>query len=321
MRLTILALDGVFDTGLTVLLDMLSTANELASLQGSASPPFEVSLVGVRPQIRTAMGLTTVVEPADAVRKPDWIVVPALNAKQPEQLLEALRREDVIEAVAQLRAWHANDIGIAGACIGTFILAEAGVLNGLEATTTWSLAPLFRQRYPQVRLDDTRMIAASGRVVTAGAAMGHLDLALWLVRQASPELATLVARFMLIDRRPSQAQYIIPDYLADADPLIERFERWARTNLAVGFSLPKAAGALSVGPRTLQRRTEAVLGKSPLAFFQDMRVERAQHLISIGQNLEEVAADVGYADPATLRTLLRRRLGRGVRELRAEMQR
>ncbi len=317
MRLVILALDGVFDTGLTVLLDMFSTANELAAVQGSPHPPFDVAVVGVRREICTAMGLTMTVQPVDTVRKPDWVIVPALNAKLPDRLVPALSRPDVRDALGHLRTWHDGGISIAGACIGTFLLAESGVLDGQEATTTWSLAPLFRQRYPQVRLDDGRMIVAGTRVVTAGAAMGHLDLALWLMRQASPEMAALVARFMLVDKRPSQAQYMIPDYLAHADPLIERFERWAREKLASGFSLRDAADALAVTPRTLQRRTEAVLGKSPLAFFQDMRVERAQHLISIGQNLEAVAGEVGYADGATLRSLLRRRLGRGVRELRA----
>ncbi|MBR0646524.1 helix-turn-helix domain-containing protein [Roseomonas hellenica] len=165
-----------------------------------------------------------------------------------------------------------------------------------------------------------RMIVASGRVVTAAAMMGHLDLALWLLRQASPDMAALVARLMLIDRRTSQARYVIPDFLAHADPLVERFERWARQNLAAGFSLQAAAGALAVTARTLQRRTEAVLGKSPLAFVQDLRVERAQSLIAMGLDLEAIAAEVGYADATTLRNLLRRRLGRGVRELRAEMQ-
>jgi transcriptional regulator GlxA family with amidase domain len=63
-----------------------------------------------------------------------------------------------------------------------------------------------------------------------------------------------------------------------------------------------------------------VLGKSPLAFFQDLRIERAQNLVSIGYDLETIASEVGYADSATLRSLLRRRLGRGVRELRAEMR-
>ena len=163
------------------------------------------------------------------------------------------------------------------------------------------------------------MIVTACSVVTAGAAMGHLDLALWLMRQASPEMAALVARFLLIDKRSSQAQYIIPDHLAHADPLIERFERWAREHLASGFSLQDAANELSVTARTLQRRTEAVLGKSPLAFFQDTRVERAQHLVSIGQDLEKIASEVGYADSATLRNLLRRRTGRTVRELRADL--
>lgn len=317
MKLTLLALDEVFDTGMTVLLDTFATANELAAAQGIDVPPFDVRLVGVRKRVRTALGLSASVEPVDTVHRPDWVVVPALNARQPEQLAETLRRRDVREALAHLQRWHAAGINIAAACIGTFVLAEAGILKDGEATTTWSLAPFFRQRYPTVRLDDSRMVVESQGVVTAGAAMGHLDLALWLVRRVTPELATLVARFLLIDNRSSQAQYIIPDYLAHADPLISKFERWARDNLRNGFSLAQAAEALSVHSRTLQRRTEAVLGKSPLEFFQDLRIERARHLVSTGCNLETVASEVGYADSATLRTLLRRKLGHGVRELRA----
>jgi transcriptional regulator GlxA family with amidase domain len=320
MRLNILALDGVFDTGLTVLLDTFAMANDLAVAEGFATPPFDVRLIGMRRRVRTAHGLSTQVEPASTIHQPDWVVVPAPRARQPERLIEALARRDVRDAMALLRGWHADGVGIAAACIGTFVLAEAGLLDNQEATTTWSLAPFFRQRYPSVRLDDSRMVVASHRVVTAGSAMGHLDLALWLLRQASPELATLVARFMLIDKRSSQAEYIIPDHLAHADPLVARFERWARNNLSSGFSLQAAASALSVGPRTLQRRTEAVLGKSPLAFFQDLRIERAQNLVATGHDLESIANEVGYADSATLRTLLRRKLGRGVREIRAGMR-
>ncbi|CAB3765296.1 GlxA family transcriptional regulator [Paraburkholderia solisilvae] len=319
MRLTLLVFDEVFDTGMTVLLDTFATANELAAAQGFDAPPFEVTLVGPRKRIRTALGLSVSVEPLSAVRRPDWVIVPALNAKQSERLAQTLQRPDIRNALPQLQTWHAAGIHVAAACIGTFVLAESGILNGAEATTTWSLAPFFRQRYPTVKLDDSRMIVESGRIVTAGAAMGHLDLALWLVRHATPELAALVARFMLIDKRSSQAHYIIPDYLAHADPLISKFERWARDNLSNGFSLTDAAKALAVHSRTLQRRTEAVLGKSPLEFFQDLRIERARQLVSEGCDLETIASEVGYADSATLRTLLRRKLGHGVRELRAEM--
>lgn len=160
MRLVIFALDGLFDTGLTVLLDTFATANELAVAQGFAASPFDVKVVGVRKRIRTAHGLSTAVEPASTVRRPDWVVVPALNVRQPERLIEALGRPDVCETMAYLRAWHADGVGVAAACIGTFLLAEAGLLDNREATTTWSLAPFFRQRYPAVSLDDSRMVVA-----------------------------------------------------------------------------------------------------------------------------------------------------------------
>jgi transcriptional regulator GlxA family with amidase domain len=157
--------------------------------------------------------------------------------------------------------------------------------------------------------------------VTAGAAMGHLDLALWLIRKASPQMAATVSRYLLADIRSSQAPYIIPNHLAQADPLILRFERWARDHLKAGFDLQQAAGALATSARSLQRRCQAVLGKSPLAYFQDLRVEHAQSLLhGSGLGVDAIAAEVGYVDGATLRTLLRQRLGRGVRDLRADLR-
>ena len=158
----------------------------------------------------------------------------------------------------------------------------------------------FREHY--------RSLVSSGQMVTTGAAMGHLDLALWLIRQSSPELATLVSRYLLADIRTSQAPYIIPNHLAQADPLIARFEKWARDHLKQGFSLQEAAGALATSSRSLQRRCETVLGKSPLSYFQDLRVERAQSLIHrSGLGIEAIASEVGYVDGATLRSLLRKR--------------
>ena len=318
MRLTVLAVDGVFDTGLAAVMDTFATANELAAAQGLKIPRFEATVVGVRRRVRTALGLQVPVQPADSVPRPDWVVLPAPGTKMPDTLVPALARPDTRDAVAALQAWHGEGARIAAACIGGFLLAESGLLDGHEATTTWWLGPLFRQRYPAVKLDESRMLVPSGDFVTAGAALGHLDLALWLVRQASPGLAAVVARYLLVDARPSQAAYMIPDHLAHADPLVQRFERWARAQLDQGFSLDAAAQALATSKRTLQRRLEAVLGKSPLAYFQDLRVERALHLLRTTRaDIEAIAAEVGYADGVTLRSLLRKRLGRGIRELRA----
>lgn len=319
MRIAVLALNGVFDTGLVTVLDTLRIANNMAARQGQPAP-FDVTVVGVRRKVVSNGGLVAPVKPLAAAGRPDWVVVPAPGASTPEALVAALERKETREAVVALRALRAAGARVATACVGAFVVAETGLLDGREATTTWWLAPLFRQRYPKVRLDEARMVAASDIGVTAGAAMGHLDLALWLVRQASPELAGVVSRYLLADLRSAQAPYIIPNHLAQADPVIERFERWARERLQQGFDLQAAAAALATSPRSLQRKCQEVLGKSPLAYFQDLRVERAQSLIHASHlDLDAIAAEVGYVDGATLRTLLRQKLGRGVRELRAEL--
>lgn len=321
MRISVLALDNLWATGLSVTLDAFALANSFSSRQMSGSPYFDVSVVGVRRKVRSGQGMPIPVKAITPNLKPDWVIVPALNSGTPDRLLPALERLDVKKAKMQLLKWHDEGACIAASCIGTFLLAETGLLDCREATTTWWLAPLFRQRYPKVLLDESRMLVSAGTVVTTGAAMGHLDLALWLIRTASPELSILVSRYLLADIRSLQATYIIPNHLAQADPLILRFERWARENLKKGFSLQKAAKALATSARTLQRRCDAVLGKSPLAYFQDLRVEHAQSLLHGNDvDIEEIAAEVGYADGATLRTLLRERLGRGVRDLRAALR-
>jgi transcriptional regulator GlxA family with amidase domain len=98
---------------------------------------------------------------------------------------------------------------------------------------------------------------------------------------------------------------------------VERFERWARGRLADGFSLDHAAAASGASKRTLARRMQAVLGKSPLSYFQELRVERAVHLLkTTDQSVDAIAARVGYADGVTLRTLLRRHLKQGIKEIR-----
>jgi len=316
MRIIVLALDGLFDTGLSVVLDAFGLANKFAEHKH-----FDLSIVGLKKKVRSSHGFTIPAQAATPGLKPDWVIVPALASGTPDVLIPALSRPDVKRAAAHLVNWRRDGARIAGSCVGTFLLAEAGLLDGKEATTTWWLAPLFRQRYPTVKLDETRMLVPTDVGVTAGAAMGHLDLALWLVRQTSPELAGTVSRYLLADIRSSQAPYIIPNHLAQADPLILRFERWARDHLKDGFSLQEAATALAASPRTLQRRCEAVLGKSPLSYFQDLRVERAQSLLhGSGMDVDAIAAEVGYVDGATLRTLLRQRLGKGVRDLRADLR-
>ena len=316
MRISVLALDGAFDLGLSAVLDVFQTANELIAMSALDVPRFEVRIVGVRRTVRTSHGLRVPVTAIES-RRPDCVVVPAIGYKMPAPLETALARRDVADAAQALREWARRGARVTAACVGTFVLAESGLLDGERATTTWWLAPLFRARYPTVRLEESNMIVVSGRCVTSGAALSHVDLALGVVRSASPELAALVARYLIVDSRPSQSAYALTDHLVHTDAVVQRFERWARERLAQAFSLDDAARASGASKRTLARRLQHVLGTSPLSYFQSLRVERAVHLLRTeNASVDEVATRVGYADGATLRTLLRRRLNLGVTEIR-----
>lgn len=312
MRICVLALDDVFDTGLASLVDTLEVANELAGARR-----LEVSIVSTRRHVRTHLGFA--ITPAQLPRRaPDLVMVPALAAKQPNAIGAALSRRDVADAARVIIDWQKRGARVAAACTGTFVLGRAGVLDQRRATTSWWLGPTFRKAFPAVDLDESEMLVRDRGVITAGAALAHVDLALAVIGERSPDLAATVARYLLVDDRPSQAPYMAPAHLSHDDELVKAFERWVRDNLRAPFELDRVARAIGSSERTLQRRIRNVLGKPPVAFVQDLRVERAVHLLRVTRaSVDEVAARVGYGNGSTLRSLLRRRLRTTVRALRA----
>ena len=139
--------DQLYRGGLAALTDTLSTANELAASLPDAPAPIELTLVGVRKRVRTAQGLTVPVHPAASARLADVVLVPALGAKMPDTLAARLALPDVADAMPLLQCWAHAGATLGAACNGTFLLAESGLLDGQRATTSWWLAPMFRQRY------------------------------------------------------------------------------------------------------------------------------------------------------------------------------
>jgi transcriptional regulator GlxA family with amidase domain len=310
MRVAVLAVDGMFDSGLTMTLDILATANALSGQAGLPGAPFEVTTVGGGRSVRTGHGLQLATTPwpelrDDPAQQPDLAVMPAIGIRPPAEIVDFVRGHDFLAAITALGE---SGAGLAAACSGTFFLAEAGVLDGLIATTSWWLSPAFRGRYPRVDLDDSRALAIAGNVTTAGAAFAHIDLALSLVHRHSPALSDLVARYLVIGDRPSQAAAAMPSLLATGDPTIAAFERYVRGHLAGSVQIDAAAGALGVSERTLQRATLAALGMSPIRFVQEVRLEQATFLLrTTNQTPAAIAMAVGYQDVSTLRTLIRRR--------------
>jgi transcriptional regulator GlxA family with amidase domain len=261
-------------------------------------------------------------EPLEQARTAELLVVPALGESEASEAAALLDHvgDDALLPVRDLIArTRERGTAIASACAGTFLLAEAGVLDGLRATTTWWLSPEFRNRYPKVLLDHSQMVISCDGITTAGAAFGHVDLALSIVRASSPALADLVAHYLVVDERPSQAAYTIPSALAESDPTVAAFELWTREHLAEAISIPDAAKAIGVSERTLQRSVQRTIGTSPIRFVQDLRIERASHLLrTTDMSLESISRKVGYEHPNTLRVLLRERTGKTTSALRGK---
>ena len=299
--------DGVLSSGFTLLHDTLSTAEALRVRHDPTVPEIRLRVAGEQAMIRSASGLaiptTAGLDELDAA---DVLVVPALGACDEDEIKGALSAPGTVRLITALR-----DVGggrrFAAACTGTFVLAEAGLLDGRCATTSWWLASSFRDRYPTVALDADRMVVYDGDIVTAGAAFAHIDLALALVRSVSVELADRVARHLLIDQRAAQSMYVAIDHVGRNDPLVRDFERHVRANLAAPLPIEPLARTLATTRRTLERRVRAVADTTPLELIQRIRAERAAHLLATtDQSVDQVAAIVGYRNGSTLRALLRR---------------
>ena len=318
-RVAVLIANGFTDSGLGVTLDVFRCANSLARRAGQEAP-FAISVVSARGgRVRAASGLFVgTTRSVRAAARADIVLAPGFWVEDAEAMDVALARKDMRRLIAALRAAHARGAVVGSSCGGTFLMAEAGALDGIAATTAWWLAPHLKKRRPEVQVDAARALIAEGRVISAGAVFAQADLALYLVsRFAGPSLARRCARVLLLDVHPSQAPYMAIGYLSTSDPSVQRAEKWVREHLAEDFDIALLARSVGTSPRTLARRLAAAVGLSPIGFVQRLRVEAAVHLLHTTRlSLDEVGARVGYTDANALRRLIRRETNSTPRELR-----
>lgn len=294
-RVTVLEIDGCMASSAAMSYEVLATANRVGA--GTGVAPFEVTRVRCGPRRGRA-------DPEAA----DLVIVPGLGMSVVDDLPGTLASAACRRACDLLVRAFSGGAMLAASCASTFVLAEAGLLGGRRATTTWWLAPQFRRRYPDVELLTEQIVVADWPIATGGAAMAHMDLMLAIVaRFATAGTARATAGFLLLDERRSQATSMALTYLAGQDPAIARAETWVRQNIGRRFSMEEVAASVALGPRTFARRLAATCGLSPIQFVHRIRLETAQSLLaSTRLSMDQVAHSVGYAEPSTLRRLIRR---------------
>ena len=323
---THLVFDGVADGPLGVALDIVATATRLVRSGLVASPvgarPLRQRVVSVDGEtVRTGAKRVLAVDGRLSLRAlgvDDVLVIAGLGAATEGQVATLLARSDIASGCELVGRAAAKGVTLAASCSATFVLAAAGVLDGRRATTTGWLVPAFATRFPRVKLSADAMVVESDGVFTAGAALAHADLMLALLsRTVSPALAELVARYLLLDERVSQARYMLSQHLDSADPVVTRLEAFVLAHLDRQLTIDTLAAATATSPRTLARKLQASLGTTPHAFVQRLRVARAAQLLETTTlSVEAIAERVGYADPAAFRRAFRALTGQSPRALR-----
>jgi transcriptional regulator GlxA family with amidase domain len=327
--ITHVVFDGVADGPLGVALDVVATAARLvrAGLVAAPVPPraLRQRVVSIDGEpIRTGAGRKLVVDGALGLRglvTGDVLALPGLGAATEPQIAALLARPDIVRGADLVARAAAKRAVVAASCSATFVLAASGALDGRRATTTWWLGAAFAKRFPRVTLSLDKMVVESDRVLTAGSAFAHADLMLAvLARTVSPSLSHMVARYLVLDERPSQARYMVQEHLRSSDPTILELEAFILANLERQLSIDDMARATITSPRTLARRVARALGTTPLRFAQRLRVARAVHLLeTTTATVDDIAARVGYADAAAFRRIFRRETGDAPQTRRASL--
>ncbi|MEZ5667570.1 MAG: helix-turn-helix domain-containing protein [Alphaproteobacteria bacterium] len=269
-------------------------------------------VAGDRAPFRTAVGAPVVADLAFAeAARPDIVIVADLTL---DAGAEPAGRWP--EATAWLRRQHARGAIVCSVCTGALMLAEAGLLDGREATTHWSAGPLFRRCYPRVLLQPERVLVPAGAghgIVTSGGSASWADLALYLIaRFCGEDEARRIAKvFLFGDRSHGQlpfAAMVRPARHDDA--VIADCQAWIAQHYATANPVARMAGRSGLNGRTFKRRFRRATGYAPLDYVQTLRIEEAKQMLETGDApIDAIAGDVGYDDPGSFRRLFKRTTG------------
>ncbi|GAA0765038.1 transcriptional regulator FtrA [Ideonella azotifigens] len=246
-------------------------------------------------QVLAPHGLRTLAR-ADTIVVPGWR---GADQAPPEPLLRALRRA------------HARGARLCSICSGVFVLAGAGLLDGLTVSTHWRYAEKLAARYPALKVDANALYVDQGQILTSAGSAAGLDMLLHLVRRDhGVRVANQVAQRLVLPphRDGGQAQFVPRPLPSDEGSRVARLMDWLRANPRLPHTLASMAAEASMSPRSLQRQFQAASGLGPVDWLIRERVGLAKELLETHPEraLAEVAELAGFGAEESMRRHFRR---------------
>ncbi len=310
----ILLYEGCYLSSLSGPIDAFQIANaHIRNQQGQNAEHFCWKTVGLDlTPVKTSSGI--VITPDSSISHTDTfdlIYIPAFCYEGMDSVRQLAKQ--LTPALNWLTTAWQNGTKIGSNCTGTFILAESGLLDGREATTTWWLEKQFRKHYPKVKLTAKSILTQQDNILCAGAMTAFQNMAVHLIEQHfSHELAVQCAKAMLIDiSQTAQSPYqdlLIGEISSDA--VVAKAQYWLQTHLQRNIDLAELAKSMGLSQRTLIRRFKTELDQTPSTYLQNIRVEAAKRLLeNTVMPLPEVIEQIGYSDVSSFSKLFKQRTG------------
>ncbi|MDX6201765.1 MAG: hypothetical protein QOJ83_1265 [Frankiales bacterium] len=294
-RVAILAVDGVLPLDFGIPAQIFATRRDL---------PYKTTICAAMPEVTSADGYGLVVPGTLAdLRKADTVIVPGyLDHARP-------LGDDVLDA---LRHVHGRGKRLMSICVGAFALAQAGILEGLRATTHWQNTAELALRYPNVTVDRDVLYVDEGDVLTSAGVAAGIDLCLHVIRRdLGAAVANHTARAIVAapHRDGGQAQFVGAPVGRPTGSLAGT-RVWALDNLQNAVSVRDLARHAGVSERTLARRWLGETGLTPLQWLLRARIQLARELIEAADlSVDQIAARCGLGTAANLRLHFRRFVG------------
>lgn len=286
--------------------DILAIVNEFCLTDPSAQK-FEIKVIHTDNLIHNFnMNVTFESQPFDDQDHFDLVIVPPL--------IDLEHKFDTSPALLSwLKLMHSKGNCIGSVCIGAYVLAQAGLLNGKKATSHWVVEHKMRQDYPDVQLEIDHIVIEDDNIITAGGVTAYIDLCLYIVRKfISIEVAYVCANYLGVDAgRTSQQHYKnLSSIATHNDKDIEYLIQWLQQNYTLPITLKEMSKVISVSERTLIRRFSKSTGQLPNRYLQQLRVQKAkQLLIHTNDSFEYITHLVGYTNTSAFRKLFKEMTG------------